>query len=200
MFHQFSDHINKADVLILHINEEVAIFRDIFSKLEMVTALGFLDAASKKFSIPSVFMHVSAPHNDDKSLEEYLQLKEKRRKDRKTGPSALDNKFENQFLKYADMVSSMDVASHDIFTDSDVCKLIEGSGRKILFFAGFFTELDILRSSASALDRGYIPFVISDATSTYSERIYYEALDIISQYNEVIDTRDLGKVWPEALE
>jgi nicotinamidase-related amidase len=62
---------------------------------------------------------------------------------------------------------------------------------------GFHTETAILRSALSGLDHGIMPIVVSDAVSSYSERIYYEALDIISQSTEIIDSRDLMKRWPD---
>ena len=129
----------------------------------------------------------------------YYKLKENRRKERITPPSKLDKKFENQFANYILNMSPVKIQSPDIFSNEEVKRSIRSSGKKILFITGFFTEVDVLRSSASALDNGYISFVISDATSTYSERVYYEALDIISQYNEVIDSRDLMKLWPEVV-
>jgi len=191
-----SENIDYGDVLILHINHRAEIFSDVFSKFEMLTALDFLEKASRKFVIPELFMNVDYAGRENSNLSKYYELKEERRRGRIVSASKLDQKFAEEFQKYVSGTSLTVNASRDLFADNRVDNILKRYGRKVLFLTGFFTEIEILRSSASALDNGYMSFVVSDATSTYSERVYYEALDIISQYNEVIDTRDLMKQWP----
>ncbi|MCW6168275.1 MAG: isochorismatase family protein [Thermoplasmatales archaeon] len=196
----FTDIINEKKILVLHLNHKLETFSKVFSKFEVITALDFLKHACDKFQIPELFLNTDETAIKDDKLYNYYKLKENRRKERIAPPSKLDKKFEDQFANYILNVSPMRIESPDVFMNEEATKSIRASGKKILFITGFFTEVDVLRSSASALDHGYIPFVISDATSTYSERVYYEALDIISQYNEVIDSRDLMKLWPEVVD
>ena len=196
----FTDIINEKKILVLHLNHKLETFSKVFSKFEVITALDFLKHACDKFQIPELFLNIDETTIKDDELYSYYKLKENRRKERITPPSKLDKKFESQFANYILNMSPVKIQSPDIFSNEEVKRSIRSSGKKILFITGFFTEVDVLRSSASAMDNGYIPFVISDATSTYSERVYYEALDIISQYNEVIDSRDLMKLWPEVVD
>ena len=69
-------------------------------------------------------------------------------------------------------------------------------GRKTILFGGFFTDTDVFISSVSASIREYRSLVVSDISSTYSERLYFQSLEMISQFIDIIDTRDLGEDFP----
>ena len=68
-------------------------------------------------------------------------------------------------------------------------------GKTTVMIAGFYTEVDVFITAAEALMHDFYSVVISDATSTFSERVFFQSLDMISQVVEVIDTRDLEKIW-----
>ena len=59
----------------------------------------------------------------------------------------------------------------------------------------FFTDTDIFISSIEASLREFNTIVISDITSTYSERLYFQSLEMISQFVDIIDTRDLMLIY-----
>ena len=68
--------------------------------------------------------------------------------------------------------------------------------KKTVLFGGFFTDTDVFISSIGASMLEYRSIVVSDISSTYSERLYFQSLEMISQFIDVIDTRDLGVDFP----
>ncbi|WP_162509716.1 isochorismatase family protein [Thermogymnomonas acidicola] len=113
--------------------------------------------------------------------------------------SVLDRTFEDRFRYFLpDSKSTLvTVSGFDAFSSPALADAVRASGKRTVLLTGFTTELEVYVTSISALSRNYFSVVVSDATSTYSERVYYEALDLISRSVEVIDTRDLMKIWGE---
>lgn len=184
-------------VAIINLNYSESIFKEIFSKMEFIIAWEFLEEKVKKYSIPMLYTHLVEKDGAKSQFASYLHKKEKTRAEHTAPKSPLDADFIRKFQAYLPSVSDQisNVPHEDIFLESDVEKWIRDSGRDTIMFTGFYTERDVFVSAFEALMRKYYSVIISDATSTYSERIFFTSLDLISQNVEVIDTRDLEKIW-----
>lgn len=185
----------KSALLCLNFNEDS--FHKIFSKLEILNALHYLMPMTVRLGMRVVYLE-TVDDLPDKSIAEYRKLKLSRRMLKTAPRSVMEEDFIAEFRKLVPS-NSMKVESEDIFTSMALHDLLRSNGTRYIMLSGFFSETSVLRSALSSLDSGYIPAVISDAVSTFSERIYYESLDIISQSAEIIDTRDLMKRWPDQI-
>ena len=182
------------DVSFLVINYTGDQFSRIFSKMEFVTAIRYVSGASKKFSIPVIYVNKEV--SETSPLRSYINEKLEERTRFLPAMSAYDERFREGFIGY---LPSRDkvirVASEDAFKSDDVRMALKNYGRRAVYICGFRTEVEVHMTALSCLSNGYFPVVVSDATSTFSERSFYSALDSMSQVVEVIDTRDLIKLW-----
>ena len=192
--------VEPKNTVIVKVNFSMEIFDQVFSKLEMINALEYLSGASEKHKIPQLFVQTTGTPAVETNFQyhNYSRIKEQRRKNRTAPKSILDSGMSSDFERFTPKSEDrvLKISSGDLFSSEEFLDILRDEGRKTCMLTGFFTELEILRTSASSMEHGYYGVTVSDATSTYSERIYYEALDLISQSTEVIDTRDLMKIWP----
>ncbi|MEM0156752.1 MAG: isochorismatase family protein [Thermoplasmataceae archaeon] len=187
--------ITLENTAILGINLKLDCFSGVFSKLEFINAVTYLRNLADRNNISSFNVSTVA---EDNGFRAYMQMKMERRLQRSAPKSALDRGFDAQFEKmFSDADDSILSKSEDIFSSSVLIDILHENRIRYALIIGFHTETAVLRSALSALDHGIMPVVVSDAVSSYSERIYYEALDIISQSVEIIDSRDLMKRWPD---
>lgn len=183
-------------VIIVKINYRKDFFDQIFGKLEMINAMEYLTESIQKHNIPEVFVRTRDGTNFPE-FNEYSRIKMDRRKNRMAPKSILDQDLYKDFASYLPSGKmEIESSSGDLFQCKAFLDFLAKLKRKTVMLTGFFTELEVMRTAQSSLEHGFHGVTISDATSTYSERIYYEALDLISQSTEVIDTRDLMKIWP----
>lgn len=191
---------NPTEVLIVNLNYSEKIFKDIFSKMEFTTAVEYLLPMAERLSIPSVYtIKDSSMAERSREFHSYIEDKSENRAKHVISASPFDDKFMSSFGRILPSSDKdiMHVPGENIFLGSNFLEYAKEGGVDTLLFTGFFTEFDVYVSAIEAQLRGYYSFVVSDATSTYSERIFYEALDLMSQVIEVIDTRDLMKIWGE---
>ncbi|BAB60009.1 TVG0886521 [Thermoplasma volcanium GSS1] len=176
-------------LVIMNATEEN--FKHIFSKLEFITSMKVIEDAMKLYNIPAVFIERNFRSS---RLSDYIARKYSQKMVSLMSPSSYDEEYIRQFGELA-IPPGLSIGSEDIFSDNTVRNMIEGSGKTTVVLAGFYTESDIYISAIESLLHDYYTFVISDATSTISERTYFEALDLLSQHVEVIDSRDLIRYW-----
>jgi nicotinamidase-related amidase len=182
------------DVSFLIINYSSDQFSRIYSRMEFVTAIRYVSEACRAFSIPVIY--VSKEVSETSPLRSYLNEKLEERMRFLPSMSAYDERFREGFVKYlppGDRV--MKINTEDALRSHNVRNALKNYGRRAVYICGFRTEVEVHMTALSCLSNGYFPVVVSDATSTYSERSFYSALDSMSQVVEVIDTRDLIKLW-----
>ena len=183
-----------GDVSFLIINYTGDQFSRIFSKMEFVTAIRYVSEASKKFSIPVIY--ASKEISGNSPIRSYLNEKLEKRSRFLPAMSAYDERFREGFIRYLPSGDKViRVTSEDAFKSDEVRIALDHYGRRAVYICGFRTEVEVHMTALSCLSNGYFPVVVSDATSTFSERSFYSALDSMSQVVEVIDTRDLIKLW-----
>ncbi|MHB8360915.1 MAG: isochorismatase family protein [Thermoplasmataceae archaeon] len=186
---------NAEDIINIAINIEKTKFKSIFSKMEFLGAYEYLMENFKKYKIPTIFVDIDLRKFDD---TEYGMEKEYRR----NKSMAPVGPFEDEFMKKFTILSerynggkNLTVNSINIFDNSVIEKEMQKNEKKVIMLTGFNTDREILINSSLVFFKGFIPVVVSDATSTYSERMFFNSLEFISMYGEVIDSRDLMKAW-----
>ena len=186
------------EVSVIFINYTIENFADSFSKMENVTAMDYLIPKIEESGIESQYVFTRAGGmGGNKSIVNYLEHKNERRRRNMAPQSKMDARFISEFSNYLPEQNSPIFVSEisDIFGSEELAEKLRKSGRDYIFLCGYFVEREIYHNVITCLDNGFFPFVISDAVSTYSERVFYGSLDLLSQIAEVIDTRDLMKKW-----
>lgn len=189
------DAIDISRTALILLNPYERIFSNVFSKLEFLNAFSYIRWLSQEWGIPILRVDVIGEKN---RLSDYVLLKQNRNLQRAAPRSMLDGDFNSRFsVLIRDLEPVMRSDTDDIFEAKAVANVLLNGQFENILITGFLLDRTILRVALSAIDHGILPIVVSDATSTYSERIYYECLDVISQTAEVIDSRDLMRRWPE---
>jgi nicotinamidase-related amidase len=182
---------NIVFVIINYVPEQ---FDRIFSRMEFVTAISYMARAADKMHVPLLY---PVRNVEDKSdMRRYMDEKMQIRIRSLPPKSSFDDRFRLEYEKYMpenDLIAP--VKSENIFSDSKFLEAFFKTGKKVVYLMGFQTEVEVQISAMGAISNGIFPVIVSDATSTFSERTYFEALDLMSQIIEVIDTRDLIKIW-----
>ncbi|WP_297216528.1 cysteine hydrolase family protein [Thermoplasma sp.] len=183
--------LDPANSMIVLMNATLDNFKQIFSKLEFITSMNFIISAAKRYGIPMLAIERKFRQS---RLSSYISRKYSQKLISLMSPSSYDDDYIRQFNDLG-LIQGIEVYNEDIFSSEDVARIITESGKTTIVFTGFFTESDIYISAMESLLHDYYTFVVSDATSTISERTYFEALDLLSQHVEVIDSRDLMRYW-----
>lgn len=186
--------VDPSRVVILFLNFTEENFEKCFSKMEFNMGMDYLSWAIDKFDIPTIYTKVVGSPG---ILSDYKESKIFNRSAHSAPKSSMDSRFMEEFLKYMPGKDStfIEVQREDAFLGTGLDEKIRGMGRDTVMISGFYTEIDVFITAAEALMHDFYSVVISDATSTFSERVYFQSLDAISQAVEVIDTRDLEKIW-----
>ncbi|MEM0140379.1 MAG: isochorismatase family protein [Ferroplasma sp.] len=188
--------IDPDDSILIFINYKQEFFGHCFSKMEFIMGMDYISEFADRYNIPVVFTerHLNYPVQDRKVMERRTK-KEENRKKNMAPPSTYDKKFIEDFSKKIHIVDPIKVEKEDIFYHSNVEEKLRSYNRNTLLFGGFFTDTDVFISSINAGIREFRSLVVSDLSSTYSERLYFQSLEMISQFIDVIDTRDLMKIF-----
>lgn len=189
--------VNLADVVVVYLNFNEENFENCFSKMEFTMGMDYMSWAVNQFNLPVIYTEKVGEATSVKDLMDYRKVKIFNRSAHTAPKSSLDDKFRKEFKNHLPDSSSrvIKVTKEDAFFNSPLREEIEKLGKHTVMLGGFFTEVDVYITALQALMNDFFSVVISDTTSTYSERMFFNSLDIISQVVEVIDTRDLEKIW-----
>ncbi|AAT43206.1 cysteine hydrolase [Picrophilus oshimae] len=182
--------------IIIFINNDMEFFNNIFSKMEIIMALDYINHFVEKYKIPVI--STRRPINYSTSNPELMEFKmevDKRRLMGKVPESPMDKKFADDFTLKRLTGDDYSVFKEDIFYKTNLDKIIKEQNKIDLLLCGFFTDTDVFISAVSAYIKEFNVYIISDATSTYSERLYFQSLEMLSYFGTVIDTRDMEKYF-----
>lgn len=188
--------IDINDSIIIMLNYDEKFFKNTFSKMEFLMGMDYMNNLIKKFDLPVIFTERELNYKiNNNEIYEIRTKKENKRIENKPPESSYDEKFLKDFKEKIIIKNSINVKKEDIFYNTDIENYIKKFNRKTILFGGFFTDTDIFISSIEANLREFKSIVISDITSTYSERLYFQSLEMINQLVDVIDTRDLMSIY-----
>ncbi len=188
--------IDINDSIIIMLNYDDDFFKNTFSKMEFLMGMDYMNKLIKKFDLPVIFtkreLNYKIKNND---IMKAKNKKENKRIKNRPPESSYDGKFLEQFKNKTEIKNQINVKKEDIFYNTDIENYIKEFHKNTLLFGGFFTDTDIFISSIEANLREFNAIVVSDITSTYSERLYFQSLEMISQFVDVIDTRDFMSMY-----
>jgi|YelNatPaOPRAMG01_1025707.scaffolds.fasta_scaffold00402_31 nicotinamidase-related amidase len=176
--------IRPDDTIFMAINPEAENFKVISTKFEVVTAFEYIFEAARKREIPAIFCRRSEALTFQDGVNS-IHI------------SSFDDEFFKRY-KHVLSTSNNDYITYDgldAFTSLDLVNKIKLSGRSAVCIFGMPIEMDVIASVFGAIRLGWKPYLISDASSSLSERIFYESVDIMSRVATIIDSRDLMKSW-----
>ncbi len=187
---------NPDDSIIIMINYDNMFFKNVFSKMEFIMGIDYLNSYSKKFNVPFLFTQRDLNYNiTNEKLDNFRNSMNKRRLNNRAPESNMDGKFIDEFNKKIIPENIIKTFKEDIFYHTNIEDILRGYKRNTLLMCGFFTDTDIFVSSFESYVREFNTYVVSDASSTYSERLYFQSLEMIAQILPVIDTRDMEKYF-----
>lgn len=187
---------SRDEIAFLILNPETEYFKQIFTKLEATTAFEFISGVINESAIP--FLVAS---REVLSSENVISTIGKKSASDLNKTSANISKYDEEFTKrYSNALATFGrtlyaYKGHDPFDSEKIVSALRAFNRSTVMICGSSMEVDCIASVFGALRTGFLPVIVSDACSSSSERIYYEALDVVSRVARIVDTRDLMKSW-----
>ncbi len=182
--------------IIIFVNNSPEFFKGVFSKMEVIMALDYMSNFIKRYNIN--VLNTIRDINYSVKNEDLMNFKkeiDERRLMGKVPESTMDERFIKDFNERSLHGDKYKVFKEDIFYKTGIEDYIKRMNKSDILLCGFFTDTDIFISAVSGYIREFNVYIISDATSTYSERLYFQALEMVSQFCRVIDTRDMEKYF-----
>ncbi len=187
--------LQEKNFIHLDINNTQDRFKRIFSKMEVMMAYEVIDELinSRKIESISITTPDSIYRGQDPAFNGYLNERVEILGDRNL--TATERKFiedHDAMQKKLNMRSircKTDTVS--LWRDNKVEKLLDDRQCDYFIITGFDTETEILVNALEAVDRSKIPIIVSDCVSCPSERKHFSALEILSRFSYILDSRDI---------
>ncbi len=176
----------KDEIVFLILNPEMESFKRIFTKLEATTAFEFISEVTNEFGIPSLTASRKRDNNSGIDSKETGQF-----------PSKYDEEFQKRYSEALERMKGKKYtySGFDPFVSDEIVSALKNMKRKKIMICGNPIESDCIAAVFGALRTGFQPTIVSDACSSSSERVYFEALDVVSRVIPIVDTRDFMKTW-----
>jgi hypothetical protein len=182
----------RGDFIHISINDNFENFEKCFSKMEYIMAFEYMKPLMENLSIETYQIEVSDKiyRGSDPNFLDYVNQKISFSK--KNNLSKMEVEFMEKYPEVK-MKNSIPFKTDftSIFNSTSGNSLTENFKKSYLVFTGFNSDLEILINVLNASDNGYIPVVLSDCISHYSERKYFNSLEYMSKFSYVIDSRDV---------
>ena len=133
--------------------------------------------------------------NNTESLRD--QVMKQKRDLRTSRSSSQSGQYENLFKEHKDVMRQLSdamaaVSNHEnVFADNNVTDKVNFDITDRVIVAGFDTDAEVLMSATGAISRGILPIIVSDGVSSPSERLHFGALEIMSGFAEIVDSREI---------
>ncbi|GEM_PF-5681140 len=172
-------------VQVVLINMDLDHFVSAFNKYEIIMALEHLLSSYPGATFTVVRLNLEYNGGPCRSFHE-----------KSHGNNDNLSTFEEKMLSKFEELDGMlqhprSVEGYSIFCDPVTAGLLGAPQTDTLLLGGFYTECEIMASVIDAVREKVKPVIISDLSSSRSERIYYKSLDILSLWAEIGDTREL---------
>lgn len=183
------------NIILLSVNVNEKYFSKIFSKLEFLTAFSYIYKKTLALKIPIFSIDLLNSSNGESIHSSFLKEKIDSIMFREANPSSAEDRFNSDFRNLIEVSGLSKITSNN---PNNFFQKLKRSKRKVVFITGFMTEFNIVSATLRILDMGGIPVVISDGVSTSRERMHFAALEILSNFSHVLDSRDLIREWDGA--
>lgn len=176
--------LRPQDTIFVAINPGLENFVEISTKFEVVTAFEYIFHAAHERNIPVIPCKRMSPLDFEKGLNtKHI--------------TSFDAEFTARYKEVLSVIKEpfISYTGMDAFSSHALTEAVKTTARPTLCIFGTPIEVDVLASVFGAIRLGWKPYLISDASSSVSERIFYESVDIMSRIARIIDSRDLMKTW-----
>ena len=179
--------ISEGNFTFIEINCTPDRFESCFSKMEFITAFHYMQDLMKKIPVKPISFILPESIYSGKSEEFRMYMENRRKIHSRRGATEMEMEFEMEFRNMS-RNSQIKCGTMSLFDSMD--EDMQGF-RENIIFTGFNTEIDIMYNVMIAADRGFLPIVLSDGVSSPWEMRHFNALEMISRFSYVIDTRDI---------
>ena len=188
----FESTIKNGNFFHLAINTNESYFRHVFSKMEYIMAYEYLENLMGRFSINSY--RVSVPdkiyRGGDTDFKNYLN--ERKNIFKKHPLNRLEEDFVVQFRKFKiQKQPEIKVERMSLWSEEKTVELFKREDKSHILITGFNTDNEIFINATNSSDMGFVPIVLSDGVSAPSERNHFNALEFMSKFTYMVDSRDL---------
>lgn len=190
--------LRERNFVHLDINNTQKRFEKIFSKMEVMMAYEVVEQLIDMGRVKSISINTpeSIYRGNDSSFSNYLSDRLEILGDRNV--SDMEKKFiEDHAAMKAQRHSNglqYETNSVSLWRDNRMEKLLRGSKSPYCMITGFDTDTEILVNALETVDRSMIPIIVSDCVSAPSERKHFAALEILSRFAYILDSRDIISV------
>ena len=179
--------ISEGNFTFIEINCTPDRFESCFSKMEFITAFHYMQDLMKKIPVKPISFILPESIYSGKSEEFRMYMENRRKIHSRRGATEMEMEFEMEFRNMS-RNSQIKCGTMSLFDSMD--EDMQGF-RENIIFTGFNTEIDIMYNVMIAADRGFLPIVLSDGVSSPWEMRHFNALEMMSRFSYVIDTRDV---------
>ncbi len=179
--------ISEGNFTFIEINCTPDRFESCFSKMEFITAFHYMQDLMKKIPVKPISFILPESIYSGKSEEFRVYMENRRKIHSRRGATEMEMEFEREFRNMS-RNSQIKCGTMSLFDSMD--EDMQGF-RENIIFTGFNTEIDIMYNVMIAADRGFLPIVLSDGVSSPWEMRHFNALEMMSRFSYVIDTRDI---------
>ncbi|MCL4323448.1 MAG: isochorismatase family protein [Candidatus Thermoplasmatota archaeon] len=188
----FGSTIKNGDFFHIAINTNEDYFRHVFSKMEYIMAYEYLENLMGRLSINSY--RISVPdkiyRGNDMGFKNYLN--ERKNIFSKQPLNRLEEDFMERFRKFEiQKLPEIKLNRMSVWSEDKAMKLFEKEDKAHILITGFNTDNEIFINATNSSDMGFVPIVLSDGVSAPSERNHFNALEFMSKFTYMVDSRDL---------
>ncbi len=170
-------------------------FSRTFGKLEINNSLKVINRLRAARRIPAIAVNFNYSNSPDSEAYDGLSGKRKSRTGRTSSISGQYSDLRRDFLNNMSSLSPlMTVTSRNenAFNSVELSATLESLHIDRVFITGFDTDAEVIVTASGTLSRGIMPVVVSDGVSSPSERLHFSALEILSNFSEIVDSREMS--------
>ena len=184
--------------LILLLNPDDQHFSRTFGKMEFNNAMKVLLDLHSGHGVPIITVACEYLNNTESLRDQVMKQKRDLRTSRSSSQSG---QYENLLKEYREVMRQLSDATaavsnrENVFADNNVTDKVNFDITDRVIVAGFDTDAEVLMSATGAISRGILPIIVSDGVSSPSERLHFGALEIMSGFAEIVDSREIQALF-----
>ncbi|MCL6014110.1 MAG: isochorismatase family protein [Candidatus Thermoplasmatota archaeon] len=190
--HKVGSKIRSGDFIHIALNTNERYFRYAFSKMEYILAYEYLEELMERLSVHSY--RISVPKNiyrgEDRNFKEYIN--ERRNIFRERPLNDMEESFIDRFRHFElEKYPEIESDQMSIWNQESIMEIIKKEKKNHILITGFDTDNEIFINALNASDMGFVPVILSDGVSAPSERNHFNALELMSRFTYMVDSRDI---------
>ncbi len=187
--------LKEENFIHLDFNNTESRFRKVFSKMEVMAAYDVLDQLI--LSRHALSLSIETPNSvyrgKDESFSNYLNERMELYGNRDITNSELTYLDQHHLRSKKNQVarSKFSLSTISVWRDRKLSEVLSREKSEYILITGFDTDCEVLINTLDTVDMAFVPIVVSDCVSCSSERKHFSALEILSRFSYVLDSRDI---------